>query len=180
MSFHFYTDAPKDVIGSCNLCGSKRLALKGTVDRYGLTAPHVQCESCGLVFLSCRMTPTAYRLFYEGGHYRRLLEQFYGRPFTPLHLEAEQKIYAERLSAWLKPQPSKSITETCKSCGGETLPDVRPAGVESLRPDQREKALARELAGLQSQASTRPSSPCARRASASDGSATPSHSTPIW
>jgi hypothetical protein len=39
---------------------------------------------------------------------------------------------------------AKNITETCKSCGGETVPDVHRTG--SVLPSaQREVALAREL-----------------------------------
>ena len=38
----------------------------------------------------------------------------------------------------------KNITETCKSCGGETLSDTRPTGA-MLRPEQREVALVRQL-----------------------------------
>lgn len=99
--FPFYEQAPKENVEHCNLCGSVARTQMNKVDRYGLTAPVVECVDCGLQFLSCRMTPEAYRRFYEGGHYRRLLEGFYGRPFTPESLEAEQATYAGRLSAWL-------------------------------------------------------------------------------
>ena len=38
----------------------------------------------------------------------------------------------------------KNLTETCRTCGSETLPESRPTGTV-LRGEQREVALVREL-----------------------------------
>lgn len=102
MKFPFYDDAPKEVVTSCNLCSSTRYRLIATVDRYGLDAPAAKCTNCGLVFLSYRMTAEAYREFYEGGHYRALLNQLFKlKPITPESLESDQTRYAQRLVDFL-------------------------------------------------------------------------------
>ena len=120
MNFPFYAQAPKETVTRCNLCESKSFQLQNTVDRYGLTAPVVECKACGLVFLSSRMTPIAYRLFYEGGHYRRLLSEFYGKPITAQSIEAEQEVYATRLSGWLNPYKAQLWGGLLLDIGGST------------------------------------------------------------
>ena len=98
VSFPFYAAAPTEIVTSCNLCGGNRFALYRLTDRYGLEAPSVQCEGCGLRFLSFRMTPEAYEEFYAGGHYRELLATFYGHPVSAQSIEADQERYAALLS----------------------------------------------------------------------------------
>jgi len=101
--FPFYEQAPKELVESCNLCGSRLLKLIGMRDRYGLEAPTVRCQECGLVFLSLRMTANAYREFYEAGHYRRLVKDYSMRDWGGEKLLADQTRYAEKLSSWLEP-----------------------------------------------------------------------------
>jgi 2-polyprenyl-3-methyl-5-hydroxy-6-metoxy-1,4-benzoquinol methylase len=103
LNFPFYAAAPKEIVTSCNLCGGNRFALYSLTDRYGLEAPSVQCDGCGLRFLSFRMTAEAYEEFYAGGHYRELLSQFNGHPMTAQGIERDQGRYAECLSHWLSP-----------------------------------------------------------------------------
>jgi 2-polyprenyl-3-methyl-5-hydroxy-6-metoxy-1,4-benzoquinol methylase len=120
VNFPFYAQAPKESVDRCNLCGSSRRHLQNTIDRYGLTAPSVQCEDCGLVYLSCRMTPTAYRTFYQDGHYRELLSLFYGRPITAANIEVDQARYALRLERWLDSYMDKIRGGTMLDLGGST------------------------------------------------------------
>jgi 2-polyprenyl-3-methyl-5-hydroxy-6-metoxy-1,4-benzoquinol methylase len=75
---------------------------------------------CGLIFLSLRMTAEAYRDFYECGHYRKLLTEFYGKPMTPTSIEAEQAHYADRLSDWLRPHMDKLRGGLLLDLGGST------------------------------------------------------------
>jgi hypothetical protein len=102
VNFPYYAAAPKEIVTSCNLCGGNRFVLLSLTDRYGLEAPSVQCEACGLRFLSFRMTAEAYEEFYAGGHYRELVGQFEGKPMTAAAIERDQTRYAFLLSAWLK------------------------------------------------------------------------------
>jgi SAM-dependent methyltransferase len=99
--FPFYENAPKELVESCNLCGSRLLKLIGLRDRYGFEAPHVRCQECGLVFLSLRMTAEAYREFYEAGHYRELIGAFTHKAWDNAKIASDQVRYAKFLSSWL-------------------------------------------------------------------------------
>lgn len=103
VNFPFYAAAPKEIVCSCNLCGGNRFALYRLTDRYGLEAPSVECQGCGLRFLSFRMTPEAYEEFYAGGHYRDLLTQHLGKPITAQGIEHDQTTYAARIAERLAP-----------------------------------------------------------------------------
>jgi 2-polyprenyl-3-methyl-5-hydroxy-6-metoxy-1,4-benzoquinol methylase len=120
LKFQFYEQAPKEVVTECNLCGSSRLTPYTTTDRYGFDAPTVKCKDCGLVFLSKRMTAAAYREFYEGGHYRRLLEEKYGREYPLSMIESDQMRYARSLAAWLKPHMGRVAGGKLLDLGGAT------------------------------------------------------------
>ena len=101
VTFPYYAAAPKEIVTSCNLCGGNRFALYRLNDRYGLEAPSVECQGCGLRFLSFRMTAEAYEEFYAGGHYRELLATFYGHPVSAQSIEADQERYAAScLTRW--------------------------------------------------------------------------------
>jgi SAM-dependent methyltransferase len=108
MRFDSYADAAKEVVGECNLCGSKSFSPVAMLDRYELLAPSVMCDSCGLKFL------------YVRGHYRRLLTQHFGRDFSPHSIEAEQERYAERLCGWLAPFMEKTRGGLLLDLGGST------------------------------------------------------------
>lgn len=120
MKFTFYENAPKEPIQACNLCGGRELRLVGMRDRYGLEAPTAECKGCGLKQLSLRMTPAAYKEFYEGGHYRDLLTKYYGKPFTAQSIENGQRIYAKRLAKWLDPDMAPVRGGLLLDLGGST------------------------------------------------------------
>lgn len=120
MRFPFYEDAPKEVISECNLCGGRELVLVGLKDRYGLEAPTAKCKGCGLVQLSLRMTAVAYREFYEGGHYRRLISEWHRRPITAASIESSQRKYAARLARWLDPHMATLRSGLLLDLGGST------------------------------------------------------------
>ena len=120
MRFDFYDTAPKEVVQSCNLCGGQRFLPAGLIDRYELIAPTVRCSACGLRFLLVRMTELAYRTFYMQGHYRKLLSVHYGKDITAHSIEAEQAVYAERLSTWLAPHMSEVASGLLLDLGGST------------------------------------------------------------
>lgn len=103
MNFPFYEQAPKEIVRFCNLCGSARWEILKQRDRYGLDTPTAKCLVCGLVCLSCRMTPEAYREFYRDGHYRELLTRFWRRPMGGAQMWEDQARYARQLSRWLSP-----------------------------------------------------------------------------
>lgn len=120
MRFDFYDEAPKEVVGKCNLCDGRRFLPSSLLDRYELIAPSVRCEACGLRFLHVRMTEAAYEEFYEGGHYRKLLTAHFGRDFGPQSIEAEQAVYADRLSTWLAPYMAEVASGLLLDLGGST------------------------------------------------------------
>jgi hypothetical protein len=121
VNFPFYAAAPKEIVSTCNLCGGNRFVLLSLTDRYGLEAPSVQCETCGLRFLSFRMTAAAYEEFYAGGHYRKLLGDFLGpERMTPQRLESDQTRYAGALVHWLSPHVKGIWGGTLLDLGGST------------------------------------------------------------
>lgn len=120
MRFPFYEQAPKEVVQSCNCCGSKQYRLVATVDRYRLDAPAARCVDCGLIFLSYRMTPEAYREFYEKGHYRALFAQWSGREYGLADIESDQRRYAACLTSFLLPHMGTQAGGLLLDLGGST------------------------------------------------------------
>lgn len=120
MRFDYYDTAPKEVVSECNLCGGRRFLPAGLIDRYELIAPTVRCAACYLRFLYVRMTEPAYRDFYEQGHYRSLLSTHFGREINAHTIEAEQAVYADRLSTWLLPHVSEVTGGLLLDLGGST------------------------------------------------------------
>jgi hypothetical protein len=120
VNFPYYAVAPKEIVTSCNLCGGNRFALYSLTDRYGLEAPSVECQGCGLRFLSFRMTAEAYEEFYAGGHYRALLAQFTKSPATTQSIERDQKAYAALLSRWLRQFMGEVRSGLLLDLGGST------------------------------------------------------------
>ena len=55
----------------CEICGDDNFLLLSEKDRYGLYAPTVICEDCGLIQMSPRMNQSAYNQFYNV-EYRKL------------------------------------------------------------------------------------------------------------
>lgn len=118
MTFDFYTKAPKEIVTTCNLCGGNRFVLVSLEDRYGLEAPTVRCQGCGLVFLSFRMTAEAYCEFYREGHFRRLYELWVGHRVTSADVEADQARYGEILSVALSDHMPKYRSGLLLDVGG--------------------------------------------------------------
>lgn len=115
-----YVSQPKETVKACNLCGRSEFDLIPKSDRYGLEVTVARCHSCGLRFLSPRMTAHAYREFYEDGHYRALLSDFYGRPITAESIEEEQTEYAHSLVNLLSLYLEGMAVETLLDVGGST------------------------------------------------------------
>lgn len=78
-----YSKYPKVSVNECNLCGSVNFlggwGLYSHKDRYGLPVRSMQCNSCGLIFISPRMEEKSYDLFYSDW-YRKLIGAFNGQP----------------------------------------------------------------------------------------------------
>jgi hypothetical protein len=80
---------------TCNLCGGTDHAVVASTDRYGLPTRIVQC-TCGLRFITPRMTAEGYAAFYRDG-YRPLLTQLTGKSHNASALQSEQLYYANQL-----------------------------------------------------------------------------------
>lgn len=87
----------------CNLCAApgRPLEVAGR-DRYGYRATCVICRSCGLGYLSPRLTPAGYARFYAGV-YRPLVSAYHGRRIDAQTVQHEQHDYADTLAAFLVP-----------------------------------------------------------------------------
>jgi hypothetical protein len=141
-----YEAQPKEDVWVCNLCdiprqssgglGIDMQAIVADQDRYGYSARAVTCLSCGLAFLSPRMTPEAYAKFYNGP-YRALVAAYnlenFGTKDTPETLRKSQGIYARQVVASLRPYLPK--LETLLDIGGSTgvVAEVL-AGAFNLKP----------------------------------------------
>lgn len=97
-----YEGEPKEFEIPCNLCGGSHATVLSEVDRFGYPQPAVRCQNCGLVYLAPRMTPEAYKRFYETGAYRRLVSAYHGREINEKTLVREQESYARRLGGLLQ------------------------------------------------------------------------------
>src|SRR5262249_15724286 len=73
-----YAARETEAVRSCNLCGSEEHVEISQRDRYGFPASMRMCTRCGLGFLSPRLTPAEYEVFYRDV-YRRLKLAFRGR-----------------------------------------------------------------------------------------------------
>jgi SAM-dependent methyltransferase len=99
--FHWdYSAQPKEHVEACNACGSTLWVTIAHMDRYGFPVTTHCCHSCGLIFLSPRMTKEAYAEFYKGT-YRDLLTSFHPKCGHPS--EATQTKYAKRIIPLLEP-----------------------------------------------------------------------------
>jgi SAM-dependent methyltransferase len=107
-------------VSDCNLCGGSDFTVVARHDRYGFAAQSLGCRTCGLVFLSPRLTPDAYSRFYDGV-YRPLVSAFHGRRIDAETVEADQVPYAERLAVllapFLPPHPAGAILDVGGSTG---------------------------------------------------------------
>jgi SAM-dependent methyltransferase len=142
-------------VAQCNLCGSTRFVAVSHHDRYGFRARSLACRTCGLVFMSPRMTADAYARFYAGT-YRPLVSAFHGRSIDATSVEADQLPYADRVVALLEPFIAGRRGGRILDVGGSTgiVAERVGAGLDMRAvvldpaPDEVERARARGLEGV--------------------------------
>jgi SAM-dependent methyltransferase len=113
-----YEAQPKEHVTACNLCGAA--PTTGGInwrDRYGFPVGWAKC-SCGLVYLTPRMTKEAYARFYADGTYRKLVSAFHGREINAQTIQPEQMVYAMELADFIGPYIGNA--ETLLDIGGST------------------------------------------------------------
>jgi SAM-dependent methyltransferase len=96
-----YPAREQEPVPTCNLCGSSDHVELAQRDRYGFPAPLRMCVQCGLAFLSPRLTPDEYSVFYRDV-YRPLVSAYHGRRIDAVTLPAEQREYALELVRFLR------------------------------------------------------------------------------
>lgn len=109
----------RERVSECNLCGSTHHIEVARTDRYGFPQAAQLCASCGLGFLSPRLTAAEYMEFY-GELYRPLVSAYHGRLIDASTVQAEQGEYAEELMRFLEgflPGPPASVLDVGGSTG---------------------------------------------------------------
>jgi len=149
-----YDQQPKEYLTACPLCHEwfKQFLSVKTKDRNGYEVTVDTCRKCGLVFLNPRMTPEAYRAFYEDGHYRRSI------PGSRGILRSAQEIYGYKLGWMLEPWIDSRGLRTGLDVGGSTgvvaeaLQDGQGLSMSVLEPSEAEseEALRRGLTVIKS------------------------------
>jgi 2-polyprenyl-3-methyl-5-hydroxy-6-metoxy-1,4-benzoquinol methylase len=114
-----YAAQPRELVMTCNLCGSNMLVTITHRDRYGYPAQASACARCGLVFLNPRMTAAAYGRFYDGV-YRPLVSAFHGRLIDARTIQAEQREYAADRAEFVRPFLNRAGLSTMLDIGGST------------------------------------------------------------
>lgn len=134
----------------CNLCGSGEARIVALRDRNGLRVRSVMCTTCGLIYLSPRMTADWYGRYYAV-EYRRQMSAFKGGAAHP----SLEKIYQAQLKrgAWLAdylkrhgvPAP-KAVLDIGSSTGGllRALADTFGCRVLGVEPSPEETAFAED------------------------------------
>jgi len=106
-----YGRTPKESIEFCNCCGRFKKLLDQPqdvqYDRYGHPVTVWTCPSCGLIYLSPRMTAAASTEFYATGAYRDLILAHTGE--TSAMRQAAQWAYAESLFERLAPHLAERV-----------------------------------------------------------------------
>ncbi|MGI8660839.1 MAG: class I SAM-dependent methyltransferase [Thermoleophilaceae bacterium] len=95
-----YAARENEHVRECNLCGSAHHVEVSRQDRYGFPARLRICATCGLGFLSPRLTAAEYGYFYESV-YRPLVSAHHGRLIDAASVQAEQHDYARELGDFL-------------------------------------------------------------------------------
>ncbi|HEY7690863.1 MAG TPA: methyltransferase domain-containing protein [Gaiellaceae bacterium] len=114
-----YAARETEVVESCNLCGSTDVTELSRRDRYGYPASLWMCRRCGLGFLSPRLTPGEYGVFYEDV-YRPLVSAFHGRRIDAETVQEDQHGYAAELVEHLRVNlavPPRSVMDVGGSTG---------------------------------------------------------------
>ena len=86
----------REVVISCNVCGSPRHAILNTRDRYGLPFRNAVCLDCGLFYLIDRFISAGIPIF-TAGAYRTISCEFNGVTHTIAQVQADQASYAKNL-----------------------------------------------------------------------------------
>ena len=114
-----YAEHEVEPVSACNLCGSTDHVEVARRDRYGYPATFFMCRSCGLGFLSPRLTAAEYGAFYERV-YRPLVGAYHGRRIDAETVQVEQRGYAAELVEFLQktlPRPPSSVLDVGGSTG---------------------------------------------------------------
>jgi len=104
---------------TCNLCGGTSLVETARRDRYGYPATYRVCASCGLGFLSPRLTAAEYADFYAR-IYRPLVSAYHDRRIDAQTLQTEQRAYAAQLVELLRtalPEAPRTVLDVGGSTG---------------------------------------------------------------
>ena len=104
---------------TCNLCGGTSLVETARRDRYGYPATYRVCASCGLGFLSPRLTAAEYADFYAR-IYRPLVSAYHDRRIDAQTLQTEQRAYAAELVELLRtalPEAPRTVLDVGGSTG---------------------------------------------------------------
>lgn len=76
-----YCGLLKEMLTSCPACGASVPQYStpfAHLDRYGFPVQTMWCRACDMLFVNPRPTSAAYKVFYGGGAYRRLIEALSG------------------------------------------------------------------------------------------------------
>lgn len=145
-----YASRRRESIEHCNLCHSATLRQVSEVDRYGYAASASGCERCSLVFLDPQMDNDGYADFYASW-YRPIVSAYHDREINAETLPADQRRYADSLSAWLVQKLQGAHIETLLDVGGSTgivaaaLRDAMGARATVLDPSPEELEVASGL-----------------------------------
>jgi len=143
-----YEEQPRERVASCNLCRPRGRPVEvARRDRYGYPATTVVCRTCGLGYLSPRLTRPAYADFYAHT-YRPLVSAYHGRRIDAETVQEAQRGYADALARFLEPLVGevRSVLDVGGSTGvvGEAVGRCLGATVTVLDPSPRELAVARD------------------------------------
>lgn len=148
-----YSSEPKERPVECNLCGPRGRPVEvARQDRYGYPVTLVVCGTCGLGYISPRLSAAGYQRFYEGV-YRPLVSAYHGRRIDAETLQLEQREYATQLAEFLAPMlpgPVRTVLDVGGSTGvvAGVLAARLGARATVLDPSPEELAIA-EAAGME-------------------------------
>ncbi len=143
----------RELVASCNVCGSPRHVVLTNRDRYGLPFRNALCLDCGLFYLIDRFEFSSYSEFYGSGAYRAVSCQFNGVTHTIDQVQANQVSYAQGLvraiSGFVSKHREGRLLDVGGSAGIVARELVREFGLQGtvLDPATDEIAAAR-AAGL--------------------------------
>ncbi len=104
-----FPSASKDTVSSCPFCNVK-VAYSvpfARLDRYGFPVETHLCTKCSGLFVSPRLSPSEYSLFYDSGAYRNLIKSFSGK--TDYHVLPQDRV--NEVVSLIRPyMPEKSIS----------------------------------------------------------------------